>query len=431
MDHLPPEIITNICSHVCSDDDSSLTRTVDLKSLRLCCRSFAGPAADLLFVEVLLFMDLNSLRKLNAIAGHPVYRNKVQSVGVFVRMISKNLVVKDDYEHAVRDIKMVGPSGEMWDFNEEGERSLSQEAVEQGYKDYMAFLDEQTEAFSVARVQLSRAIKNFKKITSVVAISFHYCLDTEGIVQTQPSKINTIARKTLMPRDGRLWISIPYPSEDAKLIWEAVAESQCSVQELCLAVGMYPFSFKMLEVSGLELGRLRESIKSVQKLTIVMGAGEDFTAYYDELPSFGFLDHAPKLQVLLLRACSFDVHTSFFVGTVYWPHLREMILHGLCSSERQLRSIFRSVQSTLKYLGLVEIALSAGSWYGVLLELKGFGLDASSIDVFNPYCFDHEVFYGIDDNHGVTDAQLALIKDFVCNGKSWSKYLPEFLSWQF
>lgn len=73
--------------------------------------------------------------------------------------------------------------------------------------------------------------------------AFHLFLNYgDGTVQSQPMKINKIARETLVPLDERLWTQRPYPAEDAKLLWEAPANSQCSVADVWLGAGLYiPF----------------------------------------------------------------------------------------------------------------------------------------------------------------------------------------------
>lgn len=72
MDRLPPEIVLMICEWLAYDSKCRI-KTADLKSLRLSCRAFAGPAAEFLFLNVLVFMNHTSLSNLRAIAEHPVY----------------------------------------------------------------------------------------------------------------------------------------------------------------------------------------------------------------------------------------------------------------------------------------------------------------------------------------------------------------------
>ncbi|KAL8788443.1 MAG: hypothetical protein Q9213_001666 [Squamulea squamosa] len=432
MDCLPPEIMVEICHNLYSQDAERFKRTIDLKSLRLCCRSFAGPAAQFLFNEVLLFMDFDSLRKLSAIAEHPVYRHKVECVQVFGSMISENLVSREEYEHDVRAISIQAPGGKCWGFDEEGKRSLSQQAVEEGYNNYTALLDEQMDAFRLARTQIPQAISQFKRLDTIMTSGFHSCLDANGIVQPQPRRANDIARILLMPLDGRLWTPKPYPPKDAELVCGAVAESQCSLKDLWLGAGLWPHSYKILEWTGPELDNLSKAFQSTQLFAIALGAAENWgpTLNVDELPGFGFLDRAPNLRSITIMSSVYCLDTACLLGSVYWPCLEELNLHGLSSSEHQLGSIFRSVQSTIKYMSLLVFVLTEGSWYNVFHDLKGCGLDSSSLDLCGLCCFDGQHVHGIDLSADPKAPHIALIKDFVCNGKEWSKDLPEFLTWE-
>ncbi|KAL8862532.1 MAG: hypothetical protein Q9178_001030 [Gyalolechia marmorata] len=114
MDGLPSETIPHIghaLSHASWKWESA---TVDLQSLRLCSRKLAWLAAEVLVVEILLFMDQDSLRKSSAIAEYPIYKDKVRPVEIFGTMVSTNLNVKEEYEHDIRAISVCahrkGPS---------------------------------------------------------------------------------------------------------------------------------------------------------------------------------------------------------------------------------------------------------------------------------------------------------------------------------
>lgn len=240
MDRLPPEIILGICRALCEDVTLPHASLVDLKSLRLCSRAFAGPAADRLFCEVFIFMDHQSLDNLKAIAEHPVYKDRVESVVFFGNMIAGDLLVKEEYENEIRGMTFDGPQHEQWGFDEDGKRSLTQEAIDEGYQNYLEALNEQSEAFQRLQSELPNALAAFNHLGVVSTDSFHAYLDEE-IVQAQPAKVYNIARKTLAPLPGRLWTPIPYAHEGIISVCEAIARSRVLSRLLIPRVWHVPF----------------------------------------------------------------------------------------------------------------------------------------------------------------------------------------------
>ncbi|KAI4126207.1 MAG: hypothetical protein LQ338_003865 [Usnochroma carphineum] len=423
MDRLPTEIILDICSWLASFDLRWEVNTVDLKSFRLTNSAFAGPAAEFLFSEVLVFMNPTSLGNLQAIAKHPVYKNRVHHVVVFSSLISHKLS-KRDYVDNVRGMVFSGPGSKDWGFNDQGNRVLSRRAVDEGYNEYQRALKEQEEALISARSQLTEAFKAFPNLGYVESRGFHECLDDdEGAVLRQPATVYNIARKTLAPW-GLVWVGKPYPAEDAKLICEAVSRSGCCLHELELGGGV-PIDCELLMTSGVELEHLSKAVRCSKDVLLCLTRPEEDRESEDvfdgQYPAFGFLDDAPRLQKLVLYASGrFDFQGPLLLGTLNWPQLARLMLRGFDTTETQLRSLLRSVRSTLIELILEGVTLMEGSWYNLFQEMKPFHFERESLWLCGLDSFSlPEIRLGA--NHE------ALIRDFICDGKEWSPELPEWL----
>ncbi|KAL8682756.1 MAG: hypothetical protein Q9224_006745 [Gallowayella concinna] len=373
-------------------------------------------------------MDHDSLRKMSALAEHPVFRHKVVSVDVFVSMISEDLIIQEDYEREIRKIRPIPYEGQGHSelgFDRQDLRLLSDEAIGAGYRNYFAALQEQAEARSVAGPILLHALKTFHKLRCVSTRDVHFCLECHEIVQPQPAKVYHLARRVLAPSGCSLvWTLPPYPSEDAKLVWEAVAESQRSIPHLGLGGEYHPINQTVLVLSGPDLTNLSKAFRNTQEFTIALDTREEdhYYMYPDEtLPAFGFLDHAPNLRALSIILFNPGICSASFLGRISWPHLVKLRLQGMSSTEHHLRYIIRSVRPTLERLVLRDFSLGQGSWRGAFQEMKGCSLTVLDLDRL---C---AVIHGLI---ALTDAHMGLIRDFVCEGKTWSKSLPEPLSRQ-
>lgn len=330
MDRLPPEIILNICRELCAGKDYFPDNIVDLKSLRLCSREFAGPAAEFLFVDVSVFLNHRSLDKLKAIAEHPIYRKKVEIMTFFGHMVAGELVTKEDYETDIRGMTFDGPQHEDWGFDDNGKRLLSKEAIDDGHSNYLKILNEQTEAFQGARLQLPKILPLFVHLRGIQSYSVHAYFQY-GILEEEPAQIHQIARQTLSPLAGRLWTSIPLVVEDMTCICEAAAKVKGPLEWLYLDGYIHPFSGRILDTAGVELEHVSKAVLLSRRVVLAFAATDE--EWFDDVPvnrhdACGFLDDGPSLEELAIVTPGH--HIFFDIGCLFspinWPVLRSLTI---------------------------------------------------------------------------------------------------------
>lgn len=196
---MPPEILRFILLELAEieyDNYESAVPITDIKALRLSCRAFADLAPEYLFHDIWLYMEEDSLAKLKALTDHPIYARMVRTLKIFPKLLSADLLVKEDYEICVRDITFTGEGRETWGFDIDGKRKLSQEQLDAGFLEYNKLHGQQVHAKTRADTLLHHALAAFTGLRAITAGFVDEIFD--NVCFDHCSKIKDIARKTLM-----------------------------------------------------------------------------------------------------------------------------------------------------------------------------------------------------------------------------------------
>lgn len=203
MDRLPVEIAHLILVELCpvtASDEIPRIPLANLKALRLSCRLFADLVASYLFQCVWLYVDEDSFAKLTALAGHPTLRKKVRTMNIFSRLLSADLLVKEDYETCVKSITFTGEDREQLGLDADGNRILSQADLDIGFAEYNHRLDQKLNFHCKAEDLLQAALTGFPML-SWISPGFAGESFRLGTGPSRLSKVADMARKTLMARE--------------------------------------------------------------------------------------------------------------------------------------------------------------------------------------------------------------------------------------
>ena len=302
MDRMPPEILHLILlalSEIKDKRNESAVSITDIKAFRLSCRAFADLAPQYLFHNIWLYMEEDSFAKLKALTEHPRYGRMVRVLKIFPNLLSDDLLVKEDYEMCVKDITITSDSREKWGFGTDGKRDLSQEQLDAGFLEYNHVYEQQSQTRTSADNPLHHALAAFTGLRSITT-GFVYEIIADAVCFNRCSKIQDIARRTLMADHCDGWKSEIHDPEDAGMILTAIASSEREGLGLDLSNAFGLFDATLFDIHPFDLEEFKKALVSLDALTLGLGAicTEDLLEVVDTGFLADFLKYAANVQYL-------------------------------------------------------------------------------------------------------------------------------------
>lgn len=428
MDRMPPEILHLILLALSEIEDTgheSAESITDIKALRLSCRAFADLAPEYLFHDIWLYMEEDSFAKLEALTDRPSYGRMVRVLKIFPKLLSADLLVKEDYETCVKDITFTGDSREKWGFDIEGRRDLSQEQLDAGFVEYNGIHEQQVQTRTSADYLLHHALVAFTGLRSITTGFVDEILD-DGVCFDRCRKIQDIARKTLMADRCDGWKSGIHDPEDAIMILTAIASSEREGLGLDLTntygsfdttlIDTHPSTLETVKKALVSLSELALSLEAMLALFLDQVSDRDFSATY--------LEYAANVEDLYVSfgSAAAVIHFPFVFRTIHWSRLRNVTLYCLMVNADDLNDFIDRHSASLEYIGLDVMILISGSWKRVFTGMQGKqGLNDVSVG---------NLIVGDEDSEQkalhimMDDAIHDLLYAFIFGGEEWSPELP-------
>ena len=318
MDRMPPEILRFIMlelAEIESDNYESAVPITDIKALRLSCRAFADLAPEYLFHNIWLYMEEDSLTKLKTLTDHPIYARMVRVLKIFPKLLSADLLVKEDYEMCVKDITFTGEGRETWGFDIDGNRNLSQEQLDAGFVEYSKHHGQQVQAKTRADTLLHHALAAFTGLEAITAGFVDEILD---VCFDHCSKIKDIARKTLMADYCDGWKSRIHDPEDAIMILRAIASSECEGLSLSPYNDYGSYDTTLVDIRPCDLDASRKALLGLDSLSLGLEAVsyERLREVTDDAGFLAnFLEHAANVRYLCVANSTASM--AFFFDTIF------------------------------------------------------------------------------------------------------------------
>lgn len=429
MDRLPPEILHLILQALSKIEETrydSAVSIMDIKALRLSCRTFADLGPEYLFHNVWLYMEEDSFAKLQALTKHRNYGRMVRVLKIFPNLLSGVLLVKEDYEKCVKGITFTGDSREKWGFDTDGRRELSQEQLDAGFLEYTQIYEHQVQVRTNADNLLHHALAAFAGLKSIT-IGFVDEVIEDAVCFDRCNKIQDIARKTLMANGCDGWKSGLYDREDAIMILTAIALSERKELDLDLTNDYGSFDTTLFDNHSNTLENIKKALVSLKSLLLdLRGVSPVHLLEVIDTGSFAnFLEYAANLEYLHLAnkpETALILFETIFC-TAHWSSLKTFGLHGLMVNGNDLNGFFDRHSATLEKIHLSRMLLTSGSWKQVFAgmqgkqALKSFG--TGNLFVGNVGSEQEVLSIPWDDA-----AHDDLLNAFIFGGEEWSPKLP-------
>lgn len=428
MDRLPVELAHFILEELCpvtTPDEIPIIPLANLKALRLSCRPFAHLAASYLFQCVWLYMDEDSFAKLTALSEHPILRYKVSTIKIFSKLLSADLLVKEDYETCVKSITFSGEGRGQWGFEADGNRILTQADLDTGFVEYIHYLDKESSFQCKAEGLLQAALQGFPKL-SWISPGFAKETFEFGTWPSQLSKVADIARKTLMARDCKGWNSVAYDVDAALIIIRAIATSERSLSALYL--GAYDCFF--LDFSPRDRVFAEACLQSITHLGLRLFSPD--ATKLEQILDAGccsrFLKWAPALESLVVATNEgknqFRLSLHHVFGPERWDNLDSLTLFGFYFESMELIKLVNRHRRTLSQLYLNCCTLVNRSWYHVFTGIRDTRKNDGALKKFLPSNLansDHENNYFA---WGCDPAVLKQLDSFIFEDGAWPSGFP-------
>ena len=432
MDRIPLEIL-HLILRALSDriediGDDSAASIMDMKALRLSCRAFADLAPQYLFHDIWLYMEEDSFAKLKVLTGHPRYGPMVRVLKIFPKLLSDDLLVKEDYEECVKEITFTGDSREEWGFDTEGRRDLSREQLDAGFAEYNKFHDQQVQARNRADKLLHHALTAFTRLSSITT-GFVEEIMRHSVYFNRCSKIQDIARRTLMANICDGWKFDVCDPEDADMILTAIASSEREGLGLDLSNCYGPVEDTLVDIHPGALEEVKKALVSLKSLALDLKAlyTEDVEEVIDAGLLANFLEYAANVQKLRVGHWVRPPSTEFLnfetiFCTAHWSSLKSVSIHGLMVNADDLNRFIDRHSASLEGVALSALILISGSWKRIFVGMQGKqGL--------NDVWVGHLTVCDADSEPAALeiftdDAIEDLLYAFIIGGEEWSSELP-------
>ncbi len=427
---MPPEILRFILLELAEIeyvDYESAVPITDIKALRLSCRAFADLAPEYLFHDIWLYMEEDSLAKLKALADHPIYARMVRTLKIFPKLLSADLLVKEDYEMCAKDITFTGQGRETWGFDIDGKRNLSQEQLDAGFVEYNKLHGQQVQAKTRADTLLQHALAAFTGLRAITAGFVDEILDDE-ICFDHCSKIKDITRKTLMADRCDGWKSGIHDPEDAIMILKAIASSEREGLSLSLYNDFGSYDTTLVDIRPCDLDASKKALLGLDSLSLGLEAVSH--VHLREVTDTGFLanflEYAANVRYLCVENASIASMAFFFdtiFNTTQWSNLQAVTIYGLMVNGDDLISFVDRHSVTLEDIYLDMMILKSGTWKQVFVGMQGKrALEYFSAGNVFVSCWDSEqtIFLPIIYDATIDD----LLYGFIFGGEPWSSELP-------
>ena len=427
MDRMPPEILRLILLALSEIEDSFDEPTVsitDIKALRLSCRIFADLAPEYLFHNIWLYMEEDSFAKLKALTDHPNYGRMVRGLKFFPKLLSADLLVKEDYETCVKDITFTGDRRENWGFDRDGKRDLSQEQLDAGFLEYNQIHEQQVQTRISADSLLHNALAAFTTLGSITTGFVDEIIDDAACFD-QCSKVQDIARKTLMAARCDGWKSDTHDPEDAIMILTAIASSEREGLGLHLT---NTFDISFVDIHPCAFEEVKKALFSLNYLTLSLGAicAVLLREVIDNGLLANFLKYAANVQYLNVRHQ--PVKTMLFFERIFsmahWSSLASVVVQGIIVNADDLNGFVDRHSASLEYLSLDMMLLKSGSWKSVFTSMQGR-------KALNIVTVGNLIVGDVDSEHLWAPilipwdaASEDLLSAFILRGEKWSPDLP-------
>lgn len=434
MDRLPPEMLHLILQELAELDGlagPSPASNMSIKSVRLCCRTFADLAPEYLYHDLWLYMEKDSFARLKAVAGHPGYRLMVRVLTIFPKLLSPNLLIREDYEECVKSISFNGDGHEQWGFYASGDRELSEHQLDAGFAQYTRLYEDQQDALRIAQNELSDALSAFMELTWVAPGFVNELLGDHAFMSNLRGKIQTIARTTHMAVDCAGWQTEINDREDAFAVLIALASSNCKLYGLDLDNNAGPFDVLFANFPDDAYEAARKVLRHVRSILIQIST--TLQELEDLLENGGyanFLKLATNVEYLYMgcRGSSAMIpHFDYAFGSTRWSHLRYVSVSLVSATHDALNDFLERHSETLEDVALDMIMLHSGSWKKVFSGMQG--RKALKMKRIGNLCTMNSHVDSVDKREilkMVTPWKVewqALLNGFIFEGKDWPSEL--------
>lgn len=409
-----------------------------LKALRLCCRAFAILTPPYLYRDLWLYMEEDSFARLKAVASHPKYRLMVRVLKIFPKLLSSNLLIKEDYEECVKAINFTGDGHEQWGFDANGNRNLSHEQLDDGFAQYTRLCENQQDTLSKAQDLLSDALSAFAGLRWVTPGFVDELLNDDTIMSNPKGKIPTMARTTHMAVACEGWQIEMHDWEDSFTVLAALASSECKIYGLNLVNDAGAFDAIFIDLPEDVYGAARKVLRHVRSLSMQISTREDTM---EELHNVlendccaNFLGLATNIEDLRISCGvqqNFYLHLEHVFGTTGWSNLRYFFVSAVWANLDQLHGFMERHRETLEDIQLHRIILESGSWKKVFAGMRG--RKALKRAKFNDL-WTQNLLVKCDSPSESLESMLwreewqALLDGFIFGGKDWPSELDAVFS---
>ena len=319
-------------------------------------------------------MEEDGFAKLKALTDHISYGRMVRVLKIFPKLLSADLLVKEDYETCVKGITFTGDNREKWGFDVEGRRNLSQDQLDAGFIEYTQIHEHQVQVRTSAGNLLQHALAVFTRLISITT-GFVDELIKDAVWFDRCSKIQNISRKTLLANSCDGSDSPLHHGEDAIMILTAIASSEREGLGLNLTKTYGSFDTRLFDPHLSALEKFKKGLASLSQLALSL---QDICPVHlskiIETGSFAnFFEYAANVQCLHLSfRPSSDIN---FFETIFckahWSKLRTLSLHGLMVNGDDLNGFIDRHGATLEIVHLSTMFLTSGSWKKVFSGMWG------------------------------------------------------------
>lgn len=395
MNRLPVEVAIIILDElypIHDPDEIPKIPLANLKAMRLSCRLFAELAGNYLFHCVWLYIDEDSFVKLTALSEHPTLRHKVETLKVFSKLLSADLLRKKDYETCVKAITTTVKGREAWGFDVDGNRTLTQEQLDAGFAEYHHHHNSQVDFQCKTEDLLQAALTAFTNLSWISNGFLIEILDSNDKVPSQQSRVSDIACKTLPARNCRGWKSDVHDVDDALMLIRAIARSDCDCLTLDLGTLYGSYDYLFLEFSPQNRGFAKQALQKVLRLGISLLSTND--KKFEQMLNAGrlsqFLSWGTMLETLVVTNAGIDFIVTLpqVFGTGNWNNLRSLSPSGFVVAFVDLSNLFELFSETLQSLSIECITLCTGSWYRGFIAIRDMQ-KKGALKKFHPQHLDH------------------------------------------
>lgn len=453
MERIPAEVLDLVIEGIASQETSlwtvnALNRPIaDLKALRLCSRRLADQVAPYLFDDLFVFVTLESLVRMTAIANHPHYRHFVKEVRVFPRHFALESPFEDKsaYEHYVMDLAMWYRDTGAWKRREKS--AITTEQIDRGYDHYVRQRDAQSELLPHFLPLLRDAFTKFPSLRSVVASQFRDesyhgqpCYPQSRFKLT-PNLFSS-HRQTLLNLSGDRLVrhSDPQPlqwesTEETVMVLLVTASSKKNIHSLRLCDGMRHPDLSLDELSDDEYTLARNMFANLKTLVFPFPGGflQPATQAWTDLTAssarwLDLLSSASNLETLTLPGSPLHniewcVGVEQIYSSAYFPRRRRLKIVDFPASSASVVQITNRHASTLEKLTLEEMRLGDGSWHDVFSAIRRKGLEIEALCLIS---VNHYLEYFDTGQKGADENKL--LNAFIQGDQPWPSELPRGLS---